>query len=481
MSSEVRITTGQSDFSFGVDSSRVPLIQSQANPNGLPQNSLAWLINGTVRNGGIQPRFGYTPLCRVHDGTAIYQGGWIYDNSLFGGNPYLMLSIGGRMFQVRVDTDNSVVDVTGAFADPANVEKAYFTQGEQFMVKQAGDGVTLPLFWDGFTLRRSLGNQFNQGITAAPFVVPAQGTAILVTLTTPYNGSVNQVLQLWDSTIPAFQKYIQVIPGNFFTIKNIAGSPTVVVPAGTELKFNDGTTAGVLLAPFTIPAVGATVAVKVTPTYTGTLPVAITINGSPFEIDAVGAAAPGANQVYLVNIDDTPGNTIAANTVLYGARELPAATAMVYYMGRIWYAQNRKYTAGDIVSGPSGTVEYNNTDSILKVTENPLALAGDGFSVPGQSGTIRALSYPIALDTNLGQGPLFVFTTKSIYALTVPVTRTDWIGAGSNNQPIQRVIMRNNGTVSDRSVVAMNGDLFFTSLDPAIRSYFMALRYFGNR
>jgi hypothetical protein len=40
--------------------------------------------------------------------------------------------------------------------------------------------------------------------------------------------------------------------------------------------------------------------------------------------------------------------------------------------------------------------------------------------------------------------------------------------------------MRTNGTVSDRSIVPVNGDLFFQSLDPAIRSYFMALRYFGT-
>lgn len=480
MSSDVRISTGQSDFSFGVDSSRTPLVQSQANPDGLPRNGLAWLVNGATRGGGIAPRYGWKPLVRVHDGNALYQGGIMYDSYLTGGNPYLLLSIGGRMYQVRVDTDNSVIDITGANQDPPLVPKAYFTQGEQFVVKQAGDGKTLPLFWDGFTLRRSLGNQFSEGVTSAPFTSPAVGVGVLVTLTAPYAGAVNQALQVWDPSMlpnPAFQKYIQVVPGNFFTIKNIAGSPGVIVPGGTPVKFTDGSTQGVLLAQFTIPAVGATVNVKVAPTYTGALPVNVTINGAAFEIDTVGAAAPGANQVYLVNLNDTPGNVIPTSTVLYGTRELPAAQSMVYYMGRIWYSQNRKYTAGDIVSGPSGTVQYNNTDSILKVTENPLALAGDGFSVPGQAGNIRALSYPISLDTALGQGPLFAFTTKQIYALDVPVTRTAWIAADSNNQPLQRVVQRVNGTVSDRSIVPVNSDLFFQSLDPAIRTFSMSVRY----
>ena len=96
MASDVRITTGQSNFSFGVDSSRVPQIQSQANPDGLPKNALAWLNNGTVRGGGITQRATFQPLCKVHDGSALYQQGWLYDASSLGGNPYLMLCIGGR-------------------------------------------------------------------------------------------------------------------------------------------------------------------------------------------------------------------------------------------------------------------------------------------------------------------------------------------------------------------------------------------------
>jgi hypothetical protein len=106
---------------------------------------------------------------------------------------------------------------------------------------------------------------------------------------------------------------------------------------------------------------------------------------------------------------------------------------MVYYQGRIWYAQGRIYTAGDIVGGPSGTLANQFKDSILKVTENPLALGGDGFAVPSTAGDIRALSYSANLDTSLGQGPLYIFTRRQVYQLSVPVTRADWIAATSNN------------------------------------------------
>lgn len=340
MASDTRITEGQFDFSGGVDSSKVPVLASPVSPNGLKRNQLAWLINATVRGGGITQRTGFQPLCTLKvngiNVAGIYQGGWMYDTEPLGGNsPYLMLSIGGRMYQVRVDTDNSIVDVTGAFADPPNQPQAYFVQGEQFMVKQAGDGKTRPLFWDGTSLRRSVG----------------------------------------------------IISAN-----NVPGGP----PLGV-----------------------------------------------------------------------TPFN------------ELPPATAMVYYMQRIWYTQNRQYCAGDIVgNASSGSAPYDFTDSILKVTESPLAVGGDGFKVPSQAGNIRALSYPIALDTALGEGPLFVFTPKQIYSLTVPVSRANWIATTDANQPLQRVIMKNNGAVGERSIVSVNGDLWYQSLDPAVRSYFMALRYF---
>lgn len=336
MASDARLVTGQFDFSGGIDSSKVPLIQSAQNPQGLGNNQLAWLTNGTVRGGGILTRTGFQPLAKLGFIGQLYQGGFLYDQSpLNGGNPYLMLSIGGRMIQVRVDTDNSINDVTGAFSDPPLAPQAYFIQAEQFLVKQAGDGSTLPLFWDGNTLTRSVG----------------------------------------------------IISPN-----NVPGDP----PLGV-MPFN----------------------------------------------------------------------------------ELPPATSMCYYMGRIWYAQNRLYSAGDIVNDQaSGTAGYQYTDSVIKVTENPLAIGGDGFTIPAQAGNIRAINYPISLDQTLGQGPLFIFTTKQIYSLQVPVTRADWIAATANNQPLQSLVMNGNGTVSERSVVAVNGDLFYQSLDPAIRSFFMALRYF---
>ena len=319
MASSVRMTDGSWDFSQGVDSGKVTTIASNLMPNGLKRNQLAWLTNATVRGGGITQRTGWQPLCTVHPGAALYQGGWMYDNSLQGGNPYLMLSIGGVMYQVRVDTDNSVHDVSTlpGLNDPPNAPQAYFVQGEEFLVKQAGDGITNPLFWDGNALRRSAG---------------------------------------------------------------------------------------------------------------------------------------------------------------LGGGELPPATCMDFFMGRIWYGQGRQYSAGDIVLGPSGTSPYQLRDSILKITENPLALAGDGFRVPTQDGLIRALHHSANMDTSLGEGPLYIFTRKAVYKLDVPVKRADWI---LSTEPLQKVVQNKNGSYGDRCVVNSNSDLFYQSSD-GIRSLFISQRDFSQ-
>ncbi len=169
-----------------------------------------------------------------------------------------------------------------------------------------------------------------------------------------------------------------------------------------------------------------------------------------------------------------------SNGLAGAPKELPAAGPMVYYQGRIWYSYFRQYTAGDIVRGPSGTAPYQKRDSILKVTENPLAIGGDGFAVPSQAGNIRALDYAANIDRQQGQGTLFIFTNQQVYALDVPITRADWIAASSNTPVNQRPVQRKNGGVSDRSVVAVNGDLFYQSLEPGIRSLFTALRYFNQ-
>lgn len=333
MANAVIISDGSADWSKGVDSLASPTIASPMSPDGLARNELAWIVNAGVRTGGITQRAGWQPQGTIRDGNAIYQGCFMYQ-PIDGGTPYLIMSIGGHIYKVDPSFLAPPLDLSVVFGlfNPANLTQSYFTQGEEFLIIQAGDGTTLPLFWDNAILRRSI------GIT----------------------------------------------------------NPTIPTPA------------------------------------------------------------PNVN-------------------------ELPASGPMDYYMNRIWYGRNRNYAAGDVVGNKnSGTAPYNYRDSILNVTESPLAFGGDGFSVPTNAGTIRGITHEVQLDASLAQGRLLIGTNKSIYALTVPVSRADWISTTSTNQPLQVVVSKSNGWVNDRSLVHVNSDIFFQSLEPNIRSYISGLRYFGT-
>ena len=332
------ITDGSLDFSGGVESLKVTTIQSARNPNGLARNELAWLVNATVRDGGITPRSGYVYKGTIAGPNSLFQGGTMYqpDND----NPYLLVCINGHTIQVLPDNVAAAVDLTAKFPGtqmPANLTYFYFPwiQPEQFTVIQAGDFVTLPLFWDGNTLRRSKG------------------------ITNP------------------------------------------------------------------------------------TLPAAVN-NGN-------------------------------------GINEIPAAGAMDYFMDRLWYAQGRQYSGGDMVKNHfSGTAAYNFRDSILNVTENPLVIGGDGFSVPDGSGNVRGLAHSIQINATNSQGTIYPFARRAIYAQLVPITRTLWVGTNTNNQVQQTIAQLSNGAVNDRSIVAVNGDLYYQTLQPGIASLALATRYFDQ-
>src|ERR1017187_608386 len=101
------LVDGSTSFEGGVDSGKNSSVVSASNPLGLQRNQLSWRDNATVRGGGILQRTGWTKLCSVADASALYQGGEMYQPDA--ANPFLILSIGGQIYQVRVDTDNSVI------------------------------------------------------------------------------------------------------------------------------------------------------------------------------------------------------------------------------------------------------------------------------------------------------------------------------------------------------------------------------------
>lgn len=500
-----RIVDSQSNFSGGVDSSKVATMASVDAPQGLLPNQLAWGINMSVRGGGAQPRGGWVKRATMPL-TAKYQGGVVYEPLT--GSPYGIVSIGGHIYQVDLET-YEIVDLSERFQlfNPADVAKAFFSQGEEFLVIQAGDYETLPLFWDGVSLSRSRGmvTPISELDTPA-FTVPAIGDPVLMTLSAPYGGATNQIFLING------YRYQQVAPAQRYQLKFlgfnssglapcITGPFNVTVPAG--LTFYGSTSSGLgvsakflfeksaTLTPINaqngesalvdvFPVFGGFGAPNLSPTNPYRVNNFVTDEGCTLSslmltnIAANPLAPPGANQVWMINLDD-PRSGLAI-TVASQTSQLPAAGPMDYYMGRFWLANGREYLAGDIVGGPSGSAPYQYRDSILYVNENTYLAGGGTFAVPTNAGIITAIRHNAQLDTSTGQGILFIFTQDSIYSCNVPPKRTDWIAL---SEPIQRVAQIHHGTVSDRSIVAINGDLFFRSVD-GVRSLISAIRYFGQ-
>lgn len=184
----------------------------------------------------------------------------------------------------------------------------------------------------------------------------------------------------------------------------------------------------------------------------------------------VGTSYPASKQ-YSVTI-----NSVASSTGS-NVNEIPSATAMVYYQGILWYAQGDVVSGGDIVGGPSGTPQNKFLDSVLKVTENPLAFGGDGFKLP-IPGNITGMTWPQQQNAALGQGVLYIFTTFGCVSLQVPFSRPNWILATANNQPQMNVVLDTVGSVNDWCLTKINGDIYFQSDDPGIWSIILAQRYF---
>ncbi len=479
--SEVTVFDGSVNFSGGVDSVKLPTIASSDNPNGLSRNELAWLCNGTVRDGGITQRATWQPTgIKLADASGLWQSAAIYvpDDAF----PYLLYSTRGKIYMADPDGSNPVLlSTTAALSNPPNLPYGYMVQGEQFMIIQAGDNVTLPLFWDGSTLRRSNGPSVNLGNTTVNFTAPAVNHRALVGpsgITVNYKGVQNQVFEINGDT---GAKYMQVNANQVLQLQNIGANVTGIIDAGSEIISATGAVVGKLLTPFTIPPLaGPNNDTFLEVPYPGTVGDQVTIQGQQFQVAVIGAAAPGAGNIWAVNLNQTAGTVNTAPVSLVSIQEIGAASAMDYYEGRLWYAIGRNYLAGDIVQGPSGTAFYNFRDSILKVTENPLCLAGDGFIVPDNAGNIRSLFHNANLNTTLGQGNLYIGTAKAIYSLDVPVTRTDWIAADVNKQPKQTVVQLANGTVNDRSCTLINGDVWYQTLEPSIASLFTQVRNFSQ-
>lgn len=612
---------GTLDFSGGVDSLKVTTIQSQQNPNGLARNELAWLTNGTVRDGGITPRGGWNPIARSSSGSFAYQRGFLYQ-PIDGSDPYFITLIGGRVYKQATDGSAPVdlfstayvlspsdrpsitlkninltpgatipvaADIQSFFGLPAsfvapalNANITEFTGGN--IQGQVGQTI---LFYGTFLIQASsftfnsgtltwtanltlqnisypagtqvanspfsdphgppINGQLDNWLTGwsfTPFTAPALGGTVNVAMTRPAaqkigggtifftngTGILQYNLQA-RSNIPAesisydpvTQTLVDSTEGVMFLINNqqfpqgwcnlqfniVAGT---VIPQGPATQFDCTSLPGWTFDSFVAasgfvqlkgrqpnpqPSTGLTPGLNLN--FPFGVAVVTNVNNTTFGQFGSPGVKPffvQANEFLVIQAGDytslpliwdgvilrkslgITNNAVAPGTP--GTNEIPPGGPMDFYMGRLWWANLNNFNAGDITGGNSGTAQYQFRDAVLNVTENPLVLGGDGFATPSNEGPITALNHNANQDAALGQGVLFAFTAKGAHALTVPVTRGDWINASSQNQPKLVPVQLAMGTSADASVVAVNGDLFYQDPLGNIRTMLTAIRYFGQ-
>lgn len=211
--------------------------------------------------------------------------------------------------------------------------------------------------------------------------------------------------------------------------------------------------------------------------------------------------AYGQGRLYVVNSNK---DSFTAGDLVFGGstNQATLSSSSVATTTSITTAASHGYSTGDVVtiSGHSSTPNINGTwkitvtgsttftipasvtvagsggfatkansgaeSDLLRFTETTYLNEGGSFQIPSQMGSIRGLTFQPISDTSTGQGDLLVFGEKGAASFAVANPRDSW----KNLSGFQRVALDNIGLVSDRSLVTVNNDLFFRSID-GLRTY----------
>jgi uncharacterized protein (DUF697 family) len=186
------------DFGLGIDSGVAP--------QSLPRNQCAFAVNTTFRGDFPTDRPPYrkvnldpnlNTLIQEAFGTGLFQGAINFKSDY--ASESIVFSIAGHLFDVIPSADSTLTS-TGAEVsipgdlNPATATQAWLWQAERWLIND--DGLSIPIFYDGVSSRRSETTAAVVGTTAAPFAVPPIGGVVTTTLTANYTGLLNSVLNL---------------------------------------------------------------------------------------------------------------------------------------------------------------------------------------------------------------------------------------------------------------------------------------------
>lgn len=296
------------------------------------------------------------------------------------------------------------------------------------------------------------------------------GISITLTLTAPYAGAIGDKLLLFG-----VRWKVTSIAGQFVLVKN---DQTVTMPAslaaGTViLKFGSNlpnTVVGSLFAPFTAPGVGGTGTASLTVLYSGPAGQVVFIGSDQYTIAPLPPPPPG-NVIQVININGTPAAVINAGALVLSIPELPPGRMGAYGLGQNFVAltDGISFIASDIVGSSTGTQSENYRDAVLRTVQSTSIGGLGNFRVPGTVGDIRALAFVANLDVSLGQGPLQIFTSQSVFSCIAPISVT-LLNNTNFSTPIVAESLKGAGASGPYDLALSNSDIIFGSSDNAIRS-----------
>jgi hypothetical protein len=176
MPTEKRLYDYLQSFPLGINSDVDPLL--------LPKTQLAFALNATFRGDFIRQRPAFQKMGFMGDVPGAFNTGVFQDACRFSpskGNEFIMLAIGGNLFQCKVNTDGTITALQVVLPDGLNAAIAqqpnWMWQAERWLIWN--DGVNLPTFYDGNTARRSKGDSasFLASIISS-FIVPPVGQTV---------------------------------------------------------------------------------------------------------------------------------------------------------------------------------------------------------------------------------------------------------------------------------------------------------------
>jgi len=208
-------------------------------PRLLQRNQLAFALNATVRQGFIQNRPPFykqiniawpSPSVQESVEQGVFQGACYYKPD--SGPQALIASISGRLY--RFDVQGSAITVSDITIDgdpnPADRSQAWLWQADKWVI--VNDGISLPIFYDGSTTRRSRGASV-QLASATPQqpTVPDIGSSLLVATAVTYTAG-------YDFPVLFNGEYYQPIKndGSYdVSLTNISDNTATQYPKGTQI------------------------------------------------------------------------------------------------------------------------------------------------------------------------------------------------------------------------------------------------------